>query len=188
MIEMGFERIEIETARLRLRTFEPDDLDALLRIWSNPLVTRYIRPGWQPTRVDIENYLERTQRRWRERGFSHLAITLKENGALIGYCGFQYVEETPLIELLYGLEPPYWNQGYTTEASRACLRFAYENTELDSIIALSYPENKGSWRVMEKVGMKYEKMAHHYKHDLVYYAITRDEFEHGSDTYVLRAS
>jgi ribosomal-protein-alanine N-acetyltransferase len=185
MIEMGFEKIEIETARLRLRTFEPDDLETLYRIWSNSDMTRYIRPGWQPTLEDIENYLERTRKRWQERGFSHLAITTKENESLIGYCGFQYVEETPLIELLYGLEPPFWNRGYTTEAARAALRFAYENTELDSIIALSYPENKGSWRVMEKVGMKYEKIAHHYNTDLVYYAITRDEFEHGSAPYVL---
>jgi ribosomal-protein-alanine N-acetyltransferase len=174
---MSYPRIEIETARLRLRTFVPEDLDALYRLWSMEEVTRYIRPGWKPTREDIENYLVRTQKRWDERGFSHLAMTLKEDGVLIGYCGFQYVEETPNVELLYGLEPPYWNQGYVTEAARACLRFAYEHTELDRIIALSYPENTGSWRVMEKVGMQYEGVAHFYNADLRCYAITRAGFD-----------
>ena len=93
-------------------------------------------------------------RRWDEHGFSHLAMTLREDGRLIGYCGFQYVEETSNVELLYGMEPPYWNQGYVTEAARACLRFAYEHTLLDRIIALSYPENTGSWRVMEKLELR----------------------------------
>jgi ribosomal-protein-alanine N-acetyltransferase len=184
---MGFERIEIETARLLLRTFEPDDFEPLYSLWNKEEVTRYIRPGWKPTREDIQNYLDRTQKRWDERGFSHLAMTLTETGELIGYCGFQYVEETPEVELLYGLDPPYWNHGYVTEAARACLRFIFENTKLERIIALSYPQNKGSWRVMEKVGMKYEKMAHHYNAELLCYAITRDEFEDSSETYALRA-
>jgi RimJ/RimL family protein N-acetyltransferase len=188
MIEMGFKRIEIETARLVLRTFEPDDLEPLHRLWNKDEVTRYIRPGWKPTREDIQNYLDRTQKRWDEQGFSKLAITLKETGELIGYSGFQYVEETPLVELLYGLDPPCWNHGYVTEAARACLRFIFENTELEHILALSYPQNTGSWRVMEKVGMTFEKMAHHYNADLKLYAITRDEFKHGSAPYALRLS
>ncbi|MBV9211765.1 MAG: GNAT family N-acetyltransferase, partial [Acidobacteria bacterium] len=126
------------------------------------------------------------QKRWDELGFSHLAMTLKESGKLIGYCGFQYVEETPLVELLYGLDPPYWNQGYVTEASRACLRFIFEQTELERIVALSYPENTGSWRVMEKVGMTFEQMERHYDADLKLYAITRGEFKKGSEAYALR--
>jgi ribosomal-protein-alanine N-acetyltransferase len=183
---MSYPKIEIETARLRLRTFVPEDGKALFRLWDMEEVTRYIRPGWKPTWEHIENYLARTQKRWDEHGFSHLAMTLKEDGTLIGYCGFQYVEETPNVELLYGMEPLYWNQGYVTEAARACLRFAYEQTELDRIIALSYPANTGSWRVMEKLGMKYEGMAHYYTAELRCYAMTREEFQPGSAPYAFK--
>lgn len=186
MTEAGFEKLSIETERLCLRSYEPEDLEPLYEIWNDAEVTKYIRQNWHPTREDVAKYFEAVRERWAKRGFGQLAMTLKETGELIGYCGFKFVEETPEVELLYGSAKRFWGQGYMTEAARACLRYAYENTELDRIVALAWPENKGSWRVMEKVGMRYEKMAHHYNTDLVCYTITRDEFRHGAEPYVLR--
>ena len=180
-------KLEIETERLRLRSYEASDLDAVHRVWSDPLVTKFIRPGWTPTREEVASYFQRVQERWAQDGWGQLAVVLKEEDSLIGYCGFKYVEETPEIELLYGLAQPYWGRGFTTEAAGACLRYVFENTKLNRIIALAYPNNKGSWRVMEKIGMKYEKMAHHYNAELVYYVITRDEFRpDASAVYVVR--
>lgn len=179
--------MEIETERLRLRSYEASDLDALHRVWSDPLVTKFIRPGWTPTREEVASYFQRVHERWAQGGWGQLAVVLKEENSLIGYCGFKYVEETPEIELLYGLERAYWGRGFTTEAAWACLRYVFENTELARIVALAWPENKGSWRVMEKIGMKYEKMAHHYNADLVYYAIEKEEFRpDASAVYVVR--
>jgi RimJ/RimL family protein N-acetyltransferase len=187
MTEGEAPKLEIETERLRLRSYEPEDFEPLYQLWTDAEVMKYIRPGWTPTRQEVTDYFERVKKRWGERGFGHIAATLKESGEFIGYCGFQYVEETPEVELLYGLAQPYWRKGYTTELARACLRWVFGNTKLDRIIALANPENVGSWRVMEKVGMRYEKMAHHYDADLVYYAIERDEYRPGDETYILRS-
>jgi RimJ/RimL family protein N-acetyltransferase len=186
MIETKITRVEIETKRLRLRTFQEGDLEPIHRLWNDAEVMTYIRPGWTPAREDVAAYFEKIKSRWAERGFSHLAITLKEQNDVIGYCGFQYVEDTPAIELIYGMAKPFWGQGLTTEAARACLRFAFENTYLERVIALANRENTGSWRVMEKIGMKYEKMAHYYNQDLVYYSIRRSEFQASSAAYSLR--
>lgn len=71
----------------------------------------------------------------------------------------------------------YWGCGFVTEASRAVLQFGFETVGLDRIIAIAYPENSGSRRVMEKVGMTYQGSGTHYFNiDMVHYAITREEW------------
>jgi ribosomal-protein-alanine N-acetyltransferase len=165
--------VEITTERLRLRWFQPEDFEPLFALYSDLEAMRFIRPGWIPARDEITAYLGRVEQRWREQGFGHLAVTLKATGEFIGYCGFQYVEKTPQVELLYAITQPNWRRGYTTEIARACLEWVFENTSLDRVIALAHPDNVGSWRVMEKVGMKFEKIAHHYNLDLVCYVMER---------------
>lgn len=167
---------EIETERLTLRMFAPEDAEAFHRIWNDPVVMKYI-DGWRPTLEEARAGMTRLVQHWRDKGFGQWAVVLRAEGTLIGYVGFKYLEQTPEIELLYGIDAPYWNKGYTTEAARACLRYIFENTEHRRIVALAEPENVGSWRVMEKLGMKREKIARYYNQDLVYYAILREEFE-----------
>lgn len=176
MTEIETNRFVLETERLCLRRFERNDLDPLHRIWNDAEVMKFIRPGWSPSREDVKTYFERIEKRWADDGFSHFAITQKNESALIGYCGFQHLENSTEIELLYGRAKSVWVRGYMTEAANACLRFAYEHTSLDRIVALAYPLNKGSWRVMEKIGMTYEKMVKEKNEDLVFYAITRAAF------------
>lgn len=167
---------KIETERLTLRMFEPDDAVTFHRIWNDPIVMKYIE-GWRPTLEEARAGMTRLVERWRQQGFGQWAVVLKEEGKVIGYVGFKYLDETPEVELLYGIDKPYWNRGYTTEAARACLRYIFENKEHDRIVALADPENIGSWRVMEKLGMKREKIATYYNQELVYYAILREEVE-----------
>lgn len=167
---------EIETERLRLRMFTPEDAETFHRIWNDAEVMKYIN-GWRPSLEECRAAMTRLVERWRENGFGQWAIVLKDEGNLVGYVGFKHLDKTEEIELLYGLDKPYWNRGYTTEAGRACLRFIFENTGVDRIVAVAVSENTGSWRVMEKLGMKREKIARYYNEDLVYYAILREEFE-----------
>jgi ribosomal-protein-alanine N-acetyltransferase len=171
---------EIETERLSLRMFTLEDAEPLHRIWNDPEVMKYIDDNFRPTLEESRGFMTKLVERWREHGFGQWAVHLKEEGRLIGYAGFKYLMKTPEVELLYGIDKPYWNKGYTTEAARACLHYIFENTALTRIVAVARPENIGSWRVMEKLGMRREKIARYYNQDLVYYAILREEFEkHG---------
>jgi RimJ/RimL family protein N-acetyltransferase len=163
---------ELETEHLILRMFSPEDALTLHRIWNDAEVMKYIE-GWRPSLEDARAAMTRLVQHWRDKGFGQWAIVHKEDGKLIGYAGFKHLDQTPEVELLYGIDKPYWNKGYTTEAGRACLRYVFENTELERIVAVAMPENIGSWRVMEKLGMRREKIARYYNHDLVYYAIVK---------------
>jgi ribosomal-protein-alanine N-acetyltransferase len=66
------------------------------------------------------------------------------------------------------LDKPYWGKGLATEGSHTSLRYGFEIVKLERIVAIAKPENIASRRVMEKVGMKYEKNAHFYNTDVVY--------------------
>lgn len=66
--------------------------------------------------------------------------------------------------------------GLATEASRASLKYGFKEVGLERIVAIAKPENIASQRVMQKVGMKYEKNAHYYNSNVVYYALSRADY------------
>jgi ribosomal-protein-alanine N-acetyltransferase len=105
------------------------------------------------------------------------AVIHKADGKLIGRCGLCFLDKTPEVELGYLLDKSYWRRGLATEGSHASLKYGFEVIRLEKIVAIAKPENIASRRVMEKVGMKYEKDAYFYNTNVVYYAISRDVYQ-----------
>ena len=166
---------EIETPRLQLRQFVPNDLDELYRLYSDPDLMRYIGKGIR-TKNETETALLSILKHY-EHGFGMWAVISKDDNKLIGRCGLCFLDNTPEVELGYLLDKSYWRKGLATEASHASLNYGFEVVKLDKIIAIAQPENIASRRVMEKVGMKYEKDAYFYNKDVVYYAISRAVYQ-----------
>jgi RimJ/RimL family protein N-acetyltransferase len=166
---------EIETPRLRLRAFAPADLDELYAVFGDPQVMKYISGGKPRTREATEAGLLRSLEGWSSRGFGLWAVVEKESGHVIGYCGLMYLEDTTEIELAYGLAKSAWGRGLATEAARAGLLFGFEELKLERIVAVVNSANVASQRVLEKLGMRYTKNAHHYDTDLMYYEISRQD-------------
>ncbi|MEK3990379.1 MULTISPECIES: GNAT family N-acetyltransferase [Robertmurraya] len=85
-------------------------------------------------------------------------------------------------ELAYWVGKPYWGQGYGTEAAKALLRYGFEVLQLNRIYAQSFTTNPGSWRIMEKIGLKYEGTLRQHAsrfgeyYDLAQYGILKEEF------------
>ena len=85
-------------------------------------------------------------------------------------------------EIGYALARKYWGQGLMTEAVRAMLDYGFNTLHLNRIEARCDVENAGSWRVMEKVGMKFEGvlrqniMLHGRARDARMYAILREDW------------
>ena len=170
---------EIETVRLRLRAFTPDDLDELQLVFGDTDVMKYISGGKPRTREETETGLRRTIEGWQRRGFGLWAVVEKATDKVIGYCGLISLEETPEIEVAYGLAKSSWGKGFATEAAHASLRFGFEELKLDRIVAVVNPQNISSQRVLEKLGMKYLRNEHHYDADLMYYEISKSDYQSG---------
>ena len=167
---------EIETGRLCLRSFRPEDLADLYLVFGDTEVMRYISGGKARTLEETETGLGRTIEAWHNRGYGFWAVTAKASDKVIGYCGFMPLEDTSEIELAYGLAKSHWGGGFATEAARACLRYGFEELKLERIVAVVNPRNVASQRVLEKLGMRYTKDVHHYNADLMYYEISSAAF------------
>ena len=96
------------------------------------------------------------------------------------------MDDTPEIELLYGISSPYWGRGLTQEAVKAVIKHGFEEHHFDRIVGLANIENIASWRVMEKAGMKYEKRTLYNNQDVVFYSLSRSAWQADDSVYVLR--
>lgn len=176
---------EIETARLRLRGFAPADVEGFAALRADPEVMRYIGKGRPQTRVEAEGWLDKNVARWRDNGFGMWAVVDRAAGEFVGWCGLARLEEGEEVEVGYGFARGAWGRGFATEGARASLRFGFETCRLERIVAVAIPENAASRRVMEKLGMRYVRRAHHYGVDVAYHAVTRREFPPDDSPYVL---
>lgn len=176
----------IETDRLILRPFDPGDLDGLAAILADPDVTRYLPGGRPRTREQTKTTLHFIIGHWEQHGFGWWAVNPKTGRELIGWCGLKLLDSTGEVEVLYLFARRHWGLGYATEAGAASLRYGFEALKLDRIIALAVPENAASRRVMEKMGMQYEKTAEYYNLELACYSITRAAFQPGGAVYRVR--
>jgi RimJ/RimL family protein N-acetyltransferase len=165
---------ELETARLRLRLFTREDLDDLYRIYQDATVMKYLlgTRSKEQTEASLSGHIQQ----WQNYDFGMWAVVEKITGHLMGRCGLSFLDKTPEVELGYVFAQEYWGQGIATEAALASIQYGFEQVKLDRIVAIAHPENIASRRVIEKVGMTYEKDAHYYNTDVVYYAMTKADY------------
>lgn len=171
----------LDTDRLRLRPLSWDDVDNYNRVvHSDPDVMRYLRGGQSMPRNYTRNMIEYFIDHAQTYGFTFLAVTDKANGVFMGHCGLHQLSD--VVEIGYALGKAYWGAGYATEAARAVMRWGFETLSLDSLIAVAYPENLASRRVMERLGMTYEgEIERYYNTRLSLYRILKTDFLQGSD-------
>jgi len=173
----------VETARLRLRLFTPEDLDGLCAITSDPVVMRYIGHGRPFSREETWDNLERIINAFRRRGHGRWALERRDTGALVGYCGISAGNPAVGVELAYMLARAEWGKGFALEAGRASLRYGFEELGLDSIAGLTLHGNRRSQAVLKRLGMKYVRDARYYDFACVHYAITRADWRRDESPY-----
>jgi ribosomal-protein-alanine N-acetyltransferase len=169
--------LPIETARLRIRALEESDADGAHRVYGDPEVMRYVGvDGKARTREQSAAGVTRMMEGQAQNGFSLWAVELRETGEMIGVCGVVHVDGTgPDVELVYEFQRSAWGLGYATEAARACLDVALGPLGLTRVVALAYPENAQSIRIMQKLGMRDAGTVDAYGRRLVCYEATAPE-------------
>ena len=137
------------------------------------------------TREEAERRFTKSLALLLEQGFGKRWIVSKETGDGLGFGQTNYIGEGCVgvspdeVEIGWMLTPSAWGQGYGTEAARAIRDEAFERLELDSIIAMYHSENVASGRIMEKLGMSYERDVDGWGQGvpLRLYRLTREEWE-----------
>ena len=172
----------LETERLLLRKLQLGDVyEYYERLFGDADVSRYMLFDPHQTIMESLESVQRKLKRYEEENFYCWGVELKEEGGLMGLVELlRFDEQAGSCSFAYMLGCNYWNQGYGTELLQAVFRFAFEELEIERIVADHMTENAASGRVMEKAGMKhigtetgkYEKLGIRY--DAEVYEICND--------------
>ena len=164
----------IESPRLRLRRLRPSDERDLIALDSDPDVMRYVGSPAGPRSADE---IAKRLRLWIAEHHDPLGFWVAESrldGGFLGLCALIPMPTGGDVELAYRLARSSWGQGFATEVARALVEYAFAVVGLPQVVAVTYPDNRASQRVLEKVGFG-SRGSIDYKGVLVtHYVITRD--------------
>jgi ribosomal-protein-alanine N-acetyltransferase len=145
----------IETERLGLREWTPDDAEALHALAGDSEVMRYVGDSrtWDIERV--RDWIGRLNVSYRTRGFSRWAVVEKSSGEPVGSCGFAPLPWSGEIDFGYMFRRDRWGRGYASEITPAALRYGFERYGFEEVVASIDPKNDASRRVLLKLGFKH---------------------------------
>jgi RimJ/RimL family protein N-acetyltransferase len=168
----------LETARIRLRAWRDDDLDAYAALCADPEVMRWLGAKGDPlTREQSSVQLDAFRRHWDVEGFGLWCAASVDTDRCIGFIGLavpRFLPEVlPCVEIGWRLDRDHWGHGLATEGARVAMDYAFGPRQLDRLVSITRPENRGSWNVMQKLGMSLERTTVHPEHqfDVVVYEI-----------------
>ncbi|MBF7730962.1 GNAT family N-acetyltransferase [Pseudomonas sp. N040] len=148
--------VELHTARLLLRNWRADDLEAFAALNADAQVMRYFPDRLE--RAQSDALAARIQAHIARFGFGPWVLELRGQPGLLGILGLQQVlfdsAFTPAVEIGWRLLPAYWRQGLASEAARAALEFAFVRLNLPQVLAFTVPANLPSQALMQRLGMQ----------------------------------
>jgi len=145
----------IETDRLIIREFNEEDFKSIHTYASKPDVTRYL-PFGPNNEMDTQLFLKKVMdyQFQNPRCDYEFAVVLKKNNTLIGGCGIHVTSiNNKEGSIGYCYDNEYWGKGYASESTKAIINFGFHKLNLHRIFGTCHPDNMGSAKVMEKVGM-----------------------------------
>ena len=155
---MSYSNLTIETERLLIRPFNMDDIAPSYTMNLDEEVSRFTGDGGLVSKKEIERrIIENVFGDYEKYGYGRLAVELKGEKKFIGFTGLQYLEDMDEVDLGYRFMKEFWGRGIATEAAKACVNLGFETLGLSKMIAMVFPENIGSIRVLEKLDFEYEK-------------------------------
>lgn len=149
----------LDTDRLSVRQFTIDDTAHILELVNEPAFIQNIADRNVRSLEDAQRYLEKGPiASYQSNGFGLYRVSLKDSDTPIGMAGLIRRTQLPDVDIGYALLERHWGQGYATEVAAAILDYGYSVLKLPRIIAITAPDNEGSARVLEKIGLRFERI------------------------------
>jgi RimJ/RimL family protein N-acetyltransferase len=146
----------LETPRLLIRTWKPEDRPAFAAVMTDPAVMQYLNGGLPFTQAEIDEWLARQARQVAEHDVCMGAVFEKSSGRFIGLSGVQPLGSTGDLEIGWIFARDAWGKGYATEAGGAAMAHVLETLRRPRVVAIIDPPNEPSKRVATRLGMSYE--------------------------------
>ena len=151
-------KIVIETPRLILREFTAGDAEFIIELLNSPGWLKYIGTRSVNTPEDALKYInEKLRKSYAESGFGFYLVELKETGEKAGMSGLVKRDTLDDVDIGFALLPQFENKGIAAESSLAVVEFAKNVLKLPKLAAITVPYNTASIKLLEKLGMKFER-------------------------------
>jgi RimJ/RimL family protein N-acetyltransferase/8-oxo-dGTP pyrophosphatase MutT (NUDIX family) len=164
-----------KTKRLRIQALKEDDWKDFLRLDENPQVMRYIHQGNTRDADEVKAYVHCALEVETLTGVGgYFTIWEDRTNQFVGWiCLRPESKEGLRYEIGYRLLPMYWGKGIATEASLAMVKKGFLEWEVPEIFARAFADNRGSIRIMEKIGLHFESLGENRE---LQYVIEREEW------------
>ena len=145
-------KVIVETDRLYLREHTAEDAENAYHLNSDPEVLKYTGDDSFQTIEEAKEFLLKYDH-YEKYGFGRWAVIEKKSENYLGWCGLKYTPDLDEFDIGYRLMKKYWNQGFATEAGKACLEIGFNQFNMKSIVGRAMKENLASIKVLEKLGL-----------------------------------
>ena len=150
---------ELETARLSLRRFTFDDAPFVIELLNQPSFIRNIGDRGVRNVDDARRYLrDGPIAMYEQFGFGLWRVSRRPDDEFVGMCGLLKRDILPDVDVGYAFLPGHWGQGYAFEAADATIAHGARKFGLKRVIGVVSDHNAASIRVLEKLGMRFERM------------------------------
>ena len=146
----------IETSRLYLKEFTIKDAESMYLLNYDPEVIKYTGDVSFNTIAEAKSLIE-NYNHYQMYGFGRWSVFLKQTNEYIGWCGLKYSVDKDEHDIGFRFFKEQWNKGYATEAALSCLDLGFEKFGMKKIVGRAMIDNIGSIKVLQKIGLKYEK-------------------------------
>lgn len=151
-------QIILETERLFLREFTTEDTDFVIHLVNTPGWLAYVGDRNIKTKTEAETYLLKGPiESYAKNGFGLCLVALKGTQTAIGMCGIIRRNDLDTPDIGFAFLPEYMGKGYAYESAKATLQHAHDVLKLPKISAITVAENNKSIRLIEKLGLRFEK-------------------------------
>jgi [ribosomal protein S5]-alanine N-acetyltransferase len=149
----------IETERLLLCRLTAADAAFVMELVNEPAFIKNIGDKGVRNLQDAVGYITNGPiASYAQHGFGLYRVELKDSGVLVGMCGLLKRDTLEHPDIGFAFLKRHWGQGYAYESASAVMRYGREVLRLPRIVAITAPDNEGSRRVLEKIGLRFEKM------------------------------
>ncbi|MEM9058072.1 MAG: GNAT family N-acetyltransferase [Pseudomonadota bacterium] len=151
----------LTTPRLLVRPMTDDDAPFILRLLNEPSFLHFIGDKAVRDLDDARRYIASGPGESYARfGFGLYLVLCRDSGLPAGICGLVQRPSLRDVDLGFAFVPEYWSQGFAAEASAAVLHEAWERFELARVVAVTVAENARSIRLLERLGFRFDRIAH----------------------------
>ena len=173
-------KIFCETERLILREFE--DINDLFEMDSDPAVHLYIENKPVKTTEEIKTAIEMLKKQYAENGIARWAVINKQTNECLGWAGLKFINSnlnnhTIFYDLGYRFKQKHWGKGFATESAKAIIDYGFTKLEIDSLFAITDPNNLNSKKVLSKLGFDFQETFDYEGDPTDWFELTKTKWE-----------